>query len=114
MVVVRSFGCFVHGCLGMFVVCARGGEVEDYVSVFVKGAEEFSDLCGEGDHMLRSGLFGFVVGCFLVCVVVVGCEEGSFVGGDDVEGFPWYRCLVKGVQSIAHREDSGIVWVTCA
>ena len=116
MVVIGSNAGFICGCLGMCVVCSRGGEVEGYVSIFTECAEELSHLCGEGYHeSLWGGLvFGFVIVCLLVSVVVVGGEKSCFVGGDDVEGFPWYRCFFEDVHGIAHRKDGSIVRIACA
>ena len=47
-------------------------------------------------------------------VVVVGGEEGCFIGGDNVEGFPWYRAISEGVQCVTHREDGTVFGVACA
>ena len=57
--------------------------MEGYSSVFIDGSDEFLDLCREGDHSLWRELvsvFPFV--CFLVCVVIVGGEEGCSVSCD--------------------------------
>ena len=51
---------------------------------------------------------------FLVSVVVVGDEEGCFIGGDNVEGFPWYRAISEGVKCVTHREDGTVFGVACA
>lgn len=52
VVVVGTYSCFVNSYFGVIGVCSRGGEMEGYVSVFIKGVEKFPHLCGEGDHAL--------------------------------------------------------------
>lgn len=73
-------------------------------------------MCGEGSYKSLGGglVFGFVVVASLVGVVVVDGEESCFVGGNDMEGFPWYRRFFEGVQGETHCEDGGISGVACA
>ena len=134
VVVICSHTCLCNSFLGVFGVCSLGGEMEDYVSVFIEGVEEFPYLGGEGDHTLCWRMvFVFGVVCFLACsfvslfvclfVCLLGCffmsimivcgEDGCFVGGDDVEGFPRYRVAPEGVQCVSYCKDGPIVWVTC-
>ena len=72
-------------------------------------------MCGEGDEESRGWLVVvFAVVRFFVGVVVVGGQNGWFVGGDDVKCVTWCRGFFKCIQSVAHRKDGGIDWVTCA